>query len=64
MTNNKPNYPTWICQPCGIKYGKRTSIGVATWHLDTCDICGNTDQVTEPRDFGHLKEGWEKAKAA
>jgi hypothetical protein len=35
--------------------------GVATWHENTCDICGDTTDVTEPRDFGHLKDTWEDA---
>jgi rRNA maturation protein Nop10 len=35
--------------------------GVATWHENTCDICGATAAVAEPRDFGHLKDTWIKA---
>lgn len=55
------NYPAWICGSCGIRYGKRPC-GKATWHLDTCQICGKYTVVTEPRDFGHLRDGWEKEK--
>jgi hypothetical protein len=51
-------YPEWICKPCGDKYGNRP-VGLATWHVDTCDVCGEVTEVTEPRDFGHLKQGWE-----
>ena len=36
-------------------------VGWATWHEGLCDICGNTTEVTEPRDFGHLKDTWEDA---
>lgn len=55
-------YPTWICWHCGDKYGNRPC-GVATWHPDTCDICGLEDvAVTEPRDFGHLRDGWQNQK--
>ncbi len=35
--------------------------GVATWHENACDICGVTAAVTEPRDYGHLKDTWIKA---
>jgi hypothetical protein len=34
---------------------------VATWHENTCDICGAEASVTEPRDYGHLKDTWIKA---
>lgn len=52
-------YPYWVCRPCGDKHGKR-EMGVATFHTDKCDICGKVTSVTEPRDFGHLKEGWDE----
>lgn len=52
-------YPRWICAPCGTKYGKRPA-GISTWHTDTCGICGAATVVTEPRDYGHLKKGWQK----
>jgi hypothetical protein len=42
-----------------MKHGNRT-VGVATWHENTCDICGVTAAVTEPRDYGHLKDTWIK----
>jgi rRNA maturation protein Nop10 len=51
------NYPQWICRECGVKYGHR-ECGVATWHRDKCDVCGKETMVTEPRDYGHLKEEW------
>jgi len=54
------NYPTWVCQACGCKYGRMLNMGMhmSTWHNGTCDICGNQAAVTEPRDFGHLKPEW------
>ena len=52
-------YPAWICGDCGDKHGKR-ECGTATWHEDECGICGAVTLTTEPRDFGHLKAGWEK----
>lgn len=58
MTNE---YPAWICSECGGKYGRR-KCGVATFHMDTCGVCGEKKMVTEPRDFGHLKDGWKYVK--
>lgn len=55
------DYPAWICGPCGDKHGRR-ECGVSTWHMDTCGVCGEQGMVTEPRDFGHLKDGWQKEK--
>jgi hypothetical protein len=54
-------YPEWICSPCGRLHGRR-ECGVTTWHYDPCGICGERTLVTEPRDYGHLKEGWQKGK--
>jgi hypothetical protein len=58
-------YPTWICEECGIKHGRwfpkdGTYIGpsplCATYHVDRCDMCNKDGvMVTEPRDFGYLK---------
>lgn len=46
----------WVCKDCGLKYGNHGIKGIATWHMDTCDICKRSKSVTEIRDFGHLKE--------
>jgi NTP pyrophosphatase (non-canonical NTP hydrolase) len=51
-------YPGTICIHCGTKHGKR-ECGVATWYQGQCHICGALTYVTEPRDFGHLKDSWE-----
>ena len=62
MNVNKTYYPAWVCHECGQKYGNRSHAGEAsTWHYDVCGICGLYVPVTEPRDFLHLKKGWEKA---
>lgn len=54
------SYPSWICADCGKKYGKRPEgNGCATWHVDVCDICRTRTLTTEPRDFGHLKDGYQ-----
>ena len=54
-----PTYPGFICATCGEKHG-RHGIGPrgATWHRDRCDICRNLDWITEPRDYGHLRDTW------
>lgn len=50
-------YPVWVCKPCGEKHGRK-QVGIATWHMGICGVCGQADWVTEPRDFGHLKSEW------
>ncbi|MDR0274103.1 MAG: hypothetical protein LBI48_01945 [Burkholderiaceae bacterium] len=54
---DKDNYPAWVCADCGRKYGHRVP-DVATWHEDTCGVCGKQTAVSEPRDFGHLRDDW------
>jgi hypothetical protein len=63
MTQAKPEYPIWICEPCGALYGKK-KIKRATWHQDICDVCGTFQVTTEPRDFGHLRDGWQNHKSS
>lgn len=62
MATKNKEYPQWICMECGLKYGRKGVVGLATWHNDKCDICGEMRDCTEPRDFSHLKPGWEKHK--
>lgn len=52
------DYPQWICADCGVKHGKRPQGRLSCWHVGRCDICGAWTAVTEPRDFGHLRDGW------
>jgi hypothetical protein len=52
---NKRPYPEWICSPCGRKHGRREA-GIASWHEGVCGLCQAKTSVTEPRDFGHLKD--------
>ena len=51
----RDDYPSWVCAVCGEKYGRHPA-GVSTWHVGACGICGRVTGVTEPRDFGHLRE--------
>lgn len=61
MSATDKYYPAWICHECGKKYGNRNHAGEAsTWHYDVCGICKMYVPVTEPRDFWHLKKGWEQ----
>lgn len=53
------SYPSSICAECGEQHGRR-AVGIATWTVMPCDLCGCNVPCTEPRDFGHLREGWEK----
>jgi hypothetical protein len=56
FSKGKP-YPDWICRPCGWAYGRFPKQDrVSCWHEDTCGICGDVTECTEPRDFGHLRE--------
>ena len=49
--------PVWVCAPCGETWGTK-ACGIATWHVNQCDVCGKNRAVTEPRDYGYLKAGW------
>jgi len=50
-------YPTWICIECGTLYGRTGGkFYCATFHPGHCGVCGREASVTEPRDFGHLRE--------
>jgi hypothetical protein len=64
----KKPYPAWVCHDCGTRFGTWYEDGEylgpshhnATYHYDTCDVCGMHDvPCTEPRDYGHLRSGWE-----
>lgn len=49
-------YPSWICHDCGVEHGNGRKDGVSCWHQGKCEICKRDTSVTEPRDYGHLKE--------
>lgn len=51
MTKYKP-YPVWVCHDCAIKSGGRQP-GIATYHENICDVCGEKKSVTQPRDYGY-----------
>ena len=53
----------WVCSDCGIEANRLTCLkryreepqkkcfDVSTFHKNTCDVCGEEKNVTEPRDF-------------
>lgn len=49
------------CSECGNKYGEYKG-GVSSWWTDECDVCGETKQVTEVRDFKYLDKGIKQFK--
>ncbi len=58
-------YPAWICVPCGRLYGHGSKFASSTMHTGACGVCGREDvPVTEPRDFGHLRDGWRNANSS
>lgn len=65
------NYPSYICHDCGVEWGswyvRSEYVGPPHWcstmHMGVCDLCGKVDiAVTEPRDYGHLKKGWDNKR--
>lgn len=58
--------PDWVCRDCGGLWGtwwhnntyKGPAAHYATYHHGTCDVCKNKAGVTEARDYGYLKKGW------
>lgn len=60
MTRPAKNQPGWVCLDCGKKHGAGKGNDICTVHEGTCGVCGKTKAVSEPRDFGYLREGWER----
>ena len=60
--------PDWVCTDCGKQWGRwwegSTYVGptphCATYHIDVCDVCKKEKSVTEARDHGFLRKGWNK----
>lgn len=55
MLERKLQNATWVCNPCGVKYGKRIAMR-ATYHYWYCDVCWTETSITEPRDFWFLSQ--------
>lgn len=58
-SDTTPAYPAWICDGCGAALGRRIPT-LCTMHVGECGICRATLPVTQPRDYGHLRQGWEE----
>ena len=57
--------PGAVCRSCGEIWGVRWPRGtgcVSSMSPGTCGVCGKEALVTEARDFGHLRVGWQTAK--
>lgn len=52
--------PSFVCGPCGIKYGLSKPMDGSTWHPGPCGVCGGTpaEGVTSPEEFGLLGNDW------
>jgi hypothetical protein len=60
-TENTPSVQTLkdadvTCHDCGAKYGVY-SVGCSSTWRGKCDVCGQTKNVTEVRDYGYLSKG-------
>lgn len=63
--------PDWVCHDCGQEWGRWYDNGeyfgpvkhCATYHVNRCEVCGQEKPVTEARDYGFLRKGWNKIKA-
>lgn len=59
--------PDWVCDECGQKWGRwwdgpiytGPSTHYATYHSGLCGVCNEEKTVTEARDYGYLRQGWE-----
>lgn len=60
--------PNWVCSSCGEKWGRWWENGdyvgptphFATYHMDDCSVCGKHKSVTEARDYGFMRKGWDR----
>jgi hypothetical protein len=56
-TSSRPEnsrYPAWVCFDCATKAGgKLRDPESATYHTGDCEVCGITQWVTQPRDYGY-----------
>jgi hypothetical protein len=57
--NKKLETASWCCRDCGEKYGIYRE-GIETYHLDKCDVCGETKEVCHVRRYNYLRERGKK----
>jgi len=64
--------PNWVCHDCGQLWGRWYEDGeyfgpqphYATYHTSKCNVCHQEKSVTEARDYGFLRRGWDKKLSA
>ena len=59
--------PKQVCRSCGLTYGtgiNRVAGIASSVSPGECGVCGNHTSVTEPRDFGYLRRGWQQHEKA
>lgn len=64
--------PNWVCHDCGQLWGRWYEDGeyfgpqphYATYHTSKCNVCHQEKPVTEARDYGFLRRGWDKKLSA
>lgn len=54
--------PEWVCYECGERWRRGEWFSTSTWHDGVCGVCLKEKPVTEPRDCGYLRSGWERQK--
>lgn len=59
---SKLNGAYQVCHECGIKYGEARDHISSYWN-GACDVCGETNAVTEARDYGYMWKGIQDLKA-
>lgn len=65
-----PLQPDWVCRDCGGQWGlwwvDRIYSGpkhhCSTFHSGECGVCNKKAGVTEARDYGYLRKGWQTAE--
>ena len=69
MSMRSQHQPDWICHECGVQWGRWYEDGeylgpnpyCATYHMGECGVCRREKSVTEPRDYGLVRRGWNKS---
>lgn len=64
--------PDWVCFDCGEQWGRWYEDGeyfgpsphYSTNHMGKCSVCEQVKSVTEARDYGFLRKGWDKKVAS
>lgn len=44
-------YPEWVCRDCGKRASGGKSVAVSSFRMWECGVCGDSTDVTQPRDY-------------